>query len=490
MPLDLTGWVGKPLTFDGLYKISDDLKENRYKQEQDNARKQAQKMATDKFIESTYDPKNLFTGTLEDPNITAGVMDLKNSAYQMSAAGADPNMITLALAGKAKDLADYSEKAKVLGRQWKEAEPLLKGQKGIDLPTAKTEFENMAFRNPDGTIKNPSDIDHQRNYIDEVLRTRPVYNNEGITDFVTNSGKDTRINKIMRTNSKGGSYMTDAELTAPSWMIPEKDGKGVTVGFEPKYEYATGEGEKLMHDFNGTTAPIKIVTDDVFNGLKTTAKAYILQEARKYAQLHGLNASDPQVENFAKAITYDELKNAAKNSTSIKDIVATKENPAPRISIRVNTGGNAANVNPTRDIGSAFDKIQSPIGTVSNGYRKTLNVENGNVTRADGSPFSGELKLPKNEIPDEIRSTVAEASKDNDLPNDDEVSFKVVNGRIQGVLTKKGTWFSRGQETNAQIKKQNTTLPVKNKMGYQYGDKQNTTTKKTTSKGLPILGGN
>jgi len=101
-----------------------------------------------------------------------------------------------------------------------------------------------------------------------------------------------------------------------------------------------------LHDFltaegNRETAPVRMVTNEVFQSLPTMSKAYLRQEALKYAKQNNVDPGSPQVENFAKALAYDELKRSAKQFSTMKEVSVQKAAP-----VRIYTGSGGSGNKP------------------------------------------------------------------------------------------------------------------------------------------------
>jgi hypothetical protein len=332
MAINLDGFVTPEQNFGGLYKAADTLERNRYRDEQLAERREAKRAATGKFLESYLDPKEHLSGSPYDPKIATDLMDVLSEGASLADKGADSNMIMMALAPKIKGVIDYSEKAKLIKAQKDKSLEMIKNVKGIDPKKFSAAFDEMAFYDVDETgqrkLKDVKDIDPNKVYGDVVLENGDIFTNEGIGDFVKTSGKETRNSDYRYYNRLGSLNRTKAAYTAPSFMQPEEDERGAFKEFVPQYDVATDAGlpkELDFHSENGSTkAPVRMVTDNVFNSLPPAAKGYLRQEARKYAKEHGVALSSPQAYNFAKAIAYDELKESGKLSSSVSELVDNK----------------------------------------------------------------------------------------------------------------------------------------------------------------------
>jgi hypothetical protein len=114
------------------------------------------------------------------------------------------------------------------------------------------------------------------------------------------------------------------------------------------------------------------------------------------------------------------------------------------IHIHNNNGNGSGN----QSAGNEFESITAP-------EAGGVKIENGYVTRsADGSDFTGEIHVTKENIPASIEAGIrALNSKDGLRPNKDgKITLKVADGEIVGVLTKGGYFFSKDNMSTAQRK--------------------------------------
>jgi len=383
MPIDTHDFVIPEQQYGGLYKVADTLGKERQRKDEAAKLGAAKKASMATYLNSYIDPKDYFTGTVHDPHISDRMNEILTTGAKLAEQdGMDANMLTMALSPMVTKLGKESQNLKELERQRKETEAVLKPIKGIDLNKYNEAFKRAAYYNPDGTLKDIASIDPTHNYSDEVLNNGGVYTPEAFDEFVGKSGKATTVEKVKVTDARGGSRMTNAEMTAPSFMVQDKDENGRHLGFVPKYEIATDGDKEILHDFLGdkgqkVTAPVRMITDDVFETLPVESKAYLRQEAKKYAEQHNIPLQSQQALNFAKALGYDVLKNAGKQYSTFKEIQEQKAQPAPRTSITVNTGNNGGNV-PTVDVfqeiydkAGGEDRVKRGVGYAASGLSGT-----------------------------------------------------------------------------------------------------------------------
>lgn len=372
-PLNVDRFVTPEQTFEGLDRVSSTLERKGYRDEQMRLRQEerdqnaeAKRAASSRFFANYLDPKDRFTGTKFDPKVYSLLNEAKNQAYELAKKGANDTDILAAINPMVAKTDEYVQKAKQINEQKKAALTILKEQKGIDPIKFADEFDDEVFFETDPTTgqkkeRDLNTIDPSSNYADVVLKNRPVYTNQGFDEFVGKSGKDTVVEDVSVYDRNRAMRRTKAEITKPSFMISEKDSRGAHIGFVPEYDIASDGDQPLMHDFMTSegikeTAPVRMVTDEVFRSISPASKAYLRQEAIKYAKENNIDPSDARVENFAKALAYDELKRSAKQYSTLKEVSVQK---APPIIINNRGGSGSGESNINNVYKGIDDKINS-----------------------------------------------------------------------------------------------------------------------------------
>ena len=354
-------FIIRPLDYRGAYELGDKIERQGERQRQQKQHADAKRASLMNQLMSYADPKDYFTGTPHDPVITQGVNAVldKGVKYLMDNEGATPELLYTAIAPDVNKLSVASQKLKQIASQRTQGREFVKPNKSVDADKFESEFNKVAFYNPDGELKDLSTVDSNVNYVDETLKSGNVYNNAGFDEFSKTSKVFTEVGKIKNTDKRGGSKMLRTELSAPSHLISEKDDEGNHIGFAPKYEIATENGTPLMHEFQNedgtkTQAPVRLLDKDVFNDLPAGAKAYLLQETKKFAKQHNIDPASVQAENFARAMAYDELNPRSKKWGTVKVIEETK---APQIKVyNSSSSGKGAGEVDINDIYSKIDK--------------------------------------------------------------------------------------------------------------------------------------
>lgn len=339
MALDLSGFNSEQQTFGGLYKLGDNLERNRYRKEQEYQKNENTKTSNSKYLNEYFDPKEYLTGSIYDKQTTILVQDALNKAQQLNKQGLPLDEITMAVSPLVNKANRYVTSGKAYTQQKKQALELAGKIKGIDLGKLSSQMDNYAFPINEETGQRDVDaFDPNQDYADRALREGDIYNEDSFDEYMKTAGKNSYKTKLKITNGRGGYDMNNVEVTSPSFMIPDSDELGRHIGFVPKYEIATSGGEPVSHDWDSpkgsVKAPVRMITQDVYNELPTQSKAFLRQEGIKYAKMNDIEPSSPEVDNFQRALAYTQLKGSHKISSSFKQYEEKKDTP-----IKIYTGG-------------------------------------------------------------------------------------------------------------------------------------------------------
>lgn len=342
MPLDLHGFVTKENEFAPLYRIGDDIRANNRLQqqqarldEQSRQREEANKRASSTYLQSYLNPKHFLTGTVLDPVVTTKTAGILQKAMGMLNDGLDVATITYAISPDVEDLSKSSENLKQLQRVKQEHLKIAKSPQGIGIDADKygKAFDQAAYFNPDGSMKDLASIDASEPIDQKVLQNPEIYNNDALDTWIAKSGKETTSSNIKRVGADGRTIQSKVDITKPAFMVQETNADGTHKEFVPQHEIATDEDAALIHSFkdekgNEVKAPVRIVTDEVFNALPPTYLAKLKAEVQSYASEHpDIDMNSPQAENFAKALAYDDLKNSGKKYSTIKSTDLKRDAP-------------------------------------------------------------------------------------------------------------------------------------------------------------------
>ncbi len=334
--LDLSGFVSPATEFQGLDNLTNTLQRKQAMKAREQQEVESKKAASTKFFANYLDDKEKFTGTKYDPVNHELLSGALNDAMDLINKGADTNDILAAISPKVNRASQYTLNAQAYAANKKAYIDRLRqaGAKGIDLEKLNSEIDNQAF--PEGV--DVSKVDPNINYGDLALKNGDVFNTEGFDESFKKAPKNTEVAIVKHTNSKGGMERQKVKLTSPYYATSEKDSEGNHIGFVPKYQVATDSGNELIHTFQEEkglpiNAPVRLYDKELFDAMPAEEKAYVLQEARKIAKEKGVPLDSAHMENFARAIAYDEKK--ARINGTYEHFEDRKENPAPRITVNV-----------------------------------------------------------------------------------------------------------------------------------------------------------
>lgn len=349
MAVQVDRFVIKENTFDGLNQAAENLRQDKYRNQQLESQQyerqqqqEAKKLSTAKFLESYYDPKDYLSGTVYDPEVTKQILDLKSEAQKMVTNGvSDPNMITAALAPKASRLAEYSQKAKYINENLNKRLQDIPANSGYIKDKLRQESLRGAFYGPDGKLKDITTIDPDIDWMAEAVRKNPlaVTDNTGLQEYITKTSKNTELIDAKTYNSKGGFARKKLKVTAPGFMQLDKDERGNdTRDLVPKFELAADDENPITHEFVGkdgkkVVAPVRLVDENVFKQILASNPSYadnlrgqVMGVLEQYKNPDGstIDINSPQATNVARALLYDDLK--ALRPGTVEDFVETKPN--------------------------------------------------------------------------------------------------------------------------------------------------------------------
>lgn len=351
--LDLSGFVTPEQTFGGVYKMADTLQKNKILAQQEADRKErlnneatGRRNATATYLQGYLNPKHFLTGTNYDPVITTGVSGILDKAMKLASQGVDAPTITSAINPDVADLSKASQSIQAIDAQREEMVKNLGKDPGVDPDKFNQAFRDAAFYTTDAkgnkVLKDLSTVDptNGQQIANGVLTNSDIYTNGGLNNFMKTAKAETNDfnNKVRDAN--GSVHQVKGVQTSAPFMQPDLDSNGVYTGkFVPKYEIATEGDSPLIHTFkddkgNDVKAPVRMVTEDVFNSLPSSAQGYIMQEVRKQIAEHPeIKLNSPQAEHLGRAIAYDEMKNSPDNWSTYKRTDVQMQPLPPRVSI-------------------------------------------------------------------------------------------------------------------------------------------------------------
>lgn len=357
--------------FEGLNRVSNTMQREKIRGEQREERERGRTAATGKFLADYLDPSQFLTGTYYDPQIVKGFNDLLVEGADLARKGADPNMLTMALAPKVNQLSQYSTKAKLLNEGLKRQLGHIKPNMGYDIPKLEQEARRAAFFDATGKLKDINTVDPEVDWVSETIKMSPekVTTDAAIDEFVKNSPKFVNTKDVTTYTPRGGMERKKVKITSPNWLIPDTDEKGVMTELVPKYQVAIDGGNPVMHEFTNAKgekvqAPVRVLDEGEFKNI-VSSNPGIADWLRGQVKLANpeIDLGSPQATIAARAILYDALK--GRRPGGIEDIEITKPAQVRNIT-NVNVGGGGSQVN---DI---YKTIQSEVKKLKDFGEPTL----------------------------------------------------------------------------------------------------------------------
>jgi len=326
MPLNTSGFVTPEQNLGGLYKLTDNLQMDAAMKQRDGEQRKAKKAASTKFFSDYLDDKAKYTGTNYDPIRHELISKALTDSMDLINQGTEINDVLAAISPSVNKANEYTQRAQQYAANEKQAISMAEKAGNIDMPKFIEALRKEAWEG-----KEIDQVDPNLNYADMVINKYPVLNNEQLPDYVKDMGNSSIDITKSFTNAKGQRDKGKVKVEYPAFAIPIKNEDGSLKEVVPKFKIATDGGSPLMHKFQTehgeVDAPVRLLSDEIFYGMPKKQLAFYKQEAREYAKQHNAEIDSPQVENFAKAIAYSDLKGHIKTKEQYLD--DDKEAKAP-----------------------------------------------------------------------------------------------------------------------------------------------------------------
>ena len=416
MALDLQGWVTPEQDFRGLYNLGDNFEKENSRKREDENRAAAKQAGLSTYMQGFLDPKEYLTGTVHDPHITKRLSEIMMKGMDLAKMkGMDNATLYAALSPEINKITKESLNIREIERRRKEAEGILKGQKGIDLAKVNDRIRRRAYYNEDGSLKDDlSSIDPTLDYADEVLRNDDVYTPEGMDELLAKAGKNSRILDTRITDANKGSRRTKLQISSPEFMQPVIENGTFQNRFEPRFQVATDNRKpieevvidevtrtpKLGSNGQPLKRPVKMVTNgdwDMLLGNKSVAP-YLRQEVRRYAKEHGVDPKSTQAENFGRALAWKMLDNSSKGSSNFSEVVEQKAAP---IVGNNNNGSGSGGSSQNAIIRDVYNEIDGKLKKGAGMFRK-----------GETTPAGDTYRLPVNELSNSAQEVILKQLKE------------------------------------------------------------------------------
>lgn len=323
--LNLKGFTYEPDNFEGLYKISDDLRRNKLQEQQQQEKDLAQKNANAKYFGNLLDKKDYLTGTNYDPATNHLLDQAFSQAMDLSSKGASVDQILMATQPLMSKVNDYMGKAKMYSAQKAQALEHFKATGGYDLGKISDLLDKYTFFDDNGNLNVDNADPSLKTAIQKIDDNdlADVATSAGINKWADKFPKEDRQDNIVTTDAHGNKKISKLNVKAASWEVPEHDASGNIV-FVPKHDIATDNKQPVIHTFSnpdGTTtqAPVRLLDKNVFQNLITSdqsAADYIKGNLLKVIKTgefkddngNPISINSPKADMVARALAYDFLK--------------------------------------------------------------------------------------------------------------------------------------------------------------------------------------
>lgn len=325
MALDLRGFTYEPNNFQGLYRISDEMRRNKLQEDELDKEQEAQKSANAKYFGNLLNKKDYLTGTNYDPATNKLLNEAFDQAMQLSSKGASIDQILMATQPLMGKVNDYMSKAKMYSDQKKQVLDHFKEAGGYDLGKINDLLDKYTFFDDKGNLDVDNADPSLKNAIQKIDENNlaDVATSAGINKWADKFPKEEREDNITTTDKFGNKKISKLNVKASSWEMPEYDQSG-NVTFVPKYEIATDNKQPIVHAFtnaDGTTtqSTVRLLDRNVFQNLISSdqsAADYIKGNLRnviksgEFKDDNGnlISINSPKADMIARAFAYDYLK--------------------------------------------------------------------------------------------------------------------------------------------------------------------------------------
>lgn len=374
MAIDVSGFVTKEQDFGGLDKAADTLARQNYRRDQLAQQKEGRMAATGKFLQDYLDPKDRLTGTNYDPEIVKQLNDAMIEGADLAKKGASSAEIMMALGPKVGKINEYSQKAKLINQQIKDATGKLKGYKGYNVDAITDEAKKMAFYDADGKLKDISTVDPNTDWVTETVKVRPelVTSGAGLDDFVNRSPMKEYGSEV-QTMYAGKKRNVKYDAKSPFWMDVQvdKEGNAITdksgnpVGLDVVSEEIVGsEGKPIVDPETGK--PLKALEKNRYNAImqhNPDIADFVRGQTNKWFRDAGVKPPEEGTvawDNKARNVLYDELKTRDRSYFKPRD-VETKAPLATRIELGVPVGSKGSGSGDATNVNDIYDRIDKEV---------------------------------------------------------------------------------------------------------------------------------
>jgi len=412
--------VGNPISFAEMNAAQANRQRLELQREENKQRNfergEARKAATAQYLSNALEKKDFLSGSPYDPMIIQGLDNAMKQGMALAQKGADTPSIMMAIGPLVGKLNEYQAKAKLIESNAKSSVDKLGQFPGFNKDGLLDTTKKIAYFNPDGSLKDISEVDPNVDYTSAALKAHPeLTTTSAWLDELVNKTPMAKSGQVIKTEHMGRTKDYEYNIEKPYWMDVAKDenGKvltdpktGAPLGLDVKSHILRDKEGKPMVDTE-TNQPFRVIEDAEFRGMmsRNPAAAYNLDaQVRKHFMDAGAKDSpsigSPEWENMAKHILYQELKMRDRSDFKKKDI----QTNAPIVD-RIEVTGSA--FAPRSGSGSSSD-VQ-----VNDVYKSIL--ENPHVAQNEAVRLN-QLSATEQNV---ILSHARDLTKDDKLNQDD-----------------------------------------------------------------------
>ena len=456
MPLDISGFVAPEQKFEGLYKIGEEAGKEKEKkvaaaaEAKVKADANKKKMAT--TLKSLMDDKDLYSGTLYDPQINKKFYEAyaKGNEFIEQNPNANEVQLTAQMIPYLRDLSSYSIGAKTGKSYIENTMKSIPDDAGIDKQKLQEDVVNTVYKNPDGTIKNVIDLPTSpyENPVPQMLSASPekYATTKFMDEWIGKQKDETRSFKVKTGATGGGGRLKETEVTVTGkpYMQPKMvNGKLVTDenGFgelEPRHDIA----QEAKQDITIDGTPVKITTDQDYNDYMTHhpnaplwIEGQLNSHLKDYKDKTGkdIAPNSPQADLVRKSILWNYLDSKSGGTFKIEKSNVVALEPKER--------GGGGGYDPTaggKTSGVLWDELQDLKVMAKGATTPKAIIKQGAVTTADGKPYNGVLEIDITNLPGNMVPVMKAGGIPIKGQKGNTYEFEVKDGIINAMQTEKG----------------------------------------------------
>ena len=499
MPLELQNFIVPKNSTEGLYKIAEQMQQQKAAQAKAAKDAATQKAVGSKYLSSQFQNKHLYTGTPFDPMADKTVSEALKAGYDILNSGGDINDVNMATRQYADQWNQYATSAKDYQLQEKELLKQINQKTGgaVDPTLFSQKLRERVFKKDDKTGQ--LDVggyspDTFLSVADDVLKNENVYNEDkAIQKWVkTVPALDYGVRE--KTKNANGKYVDKVyNVQHPFFVQPivdETTGKLKPNQFEVKYDIVKDASGNTLLDETGQQH--RVVPQDIMTKLEgTPLMGAIDAQTKEILNQHGkgVTIDSPEGQLVKSAIAYHMLDKAnsytkgksrevidegERTDLAKRGMIEFAAQMRKKYHVGTDEGGQGNVLDEyglTGEVPVTGQEIQN-----FNGLDATVDVPKGKIiVGADNSPLvvgndnkpmiSGVVDVSKSNSPQSVIDVLVNSK----VPVRDKISLIIKNGKINGIQTE-GSGIIPYEKMQKNFQK--NVLGGKEKQTKEFGTKQ------------------